>query len=307
MASVRVWRVLLPLLLGWGAYRLVDAHRLREDRCWDEDRCPVPFAGRRGCGFTNEGEARRGLRELAAGQALYQAGRRGTWRADIAGLHLNEGSPEGWPKRITPSLALADAAPSVDLARAGEPQSFSGYRFRALRHAGEVQLSPNRWAAAALPEPGVGSCVLVIDERGEIWHAPVARVGTPDRFPTGPELARDWRQPGEPRPFDGMRVALLAVGSFIGVFLTVYAMSPVATPGAVSLALVGVALMPLAALFVHPWLAWRGVRWGVSRWAGPQRDLFMRLGLGIALTPVSGALALALVLLAAAAGLWWAG
>jgi hypothetical protein len=304
MASAWVWRVLLWLLLGWGTFRVVDAHRYGVYRCWIEDRCPCPFLGQCLCRLMNEGSAAQGLREIAAAQLVHREKVKGYWRADVAGLYVGNGPPNEWPRQISLATALADARPSTDLLRVGTPATQYGYHYRALRHAEENPPASDRWAAAAEPEPRAGSCVLVIDERGTIWHAPIALVGRPECFPSDAELERQWRRVGTGRSFDWVRGAILLGGGLVGLILTAYVLAPAGPAAPACLGLIAVALLPPLAVAAHPWLAWRGVRWGLDCWAPPGHDLFLRIGLGVALAPIMGALALALCAIAVYAGPW---
>jgi len=54
---------------------------------------------------------------------------------------------------IEPSVALADDRPLRDLTALGTPGPKAGFKLRALPHAGESSLSPDRFAASAFPAP----------------------------------------------------------------------------------------------------------------------------------------------------------
>lgn len=75
------------------------------------------------------------------------------WRGDIAGLYgyvpLGQTEPM---KLIETSVAGADVRPRADYSFGPRPPDpYSGHWFKALRHAGEIEPSPQRFAACAYP------------------------------------------------------------------------------------------------------------------------------------------------------------
>lgn len=122
------------------------------------------------------------------------------WRGDIAGLCAITPKAEGAaPARaitlIDPSLALADERPLGEGANALGPRGpRRGYWFRAIRHAGEKEPDPNRFAACAFPAdyPRRGRWTFIVDERNAIYKRDLGRPGGVDAFPDDAALEKEW-------------------------------------------------------------------------------------------------------------------
>jgi len=127
-------------------------------------------------------------------------GRHDFWRGDIAGLVTIV--PRGMPaevqnsiKLIEPSVALADDRPLTDeLAAFGRRGPKGGYLFLAIRHEGETEPSPDRFAACAFPAVYVksGRWTFIVDERNEIYKRDLGRPGGIEVIPDEATLQRKW-------------------------------------------------------------------------------------------------------------------
>jgi hypothetical protein len=122
-------------------------------------------------------------------------GKQDFWRQDIAGLYtLNY--PDGERIRlISQQLACADDRPLANRAELGAKAPVEGYWFRAIRHADEAKLSPDRFAACAFPDryPESGRETFIIDEREIIYKKDLGKSGGIELFPTDP-LKEGWRR-----------------------------------------------------------------------------------------------------------------
>jgi hypothetical protein len=146
------------------------------------------------------------LKTISSAQADFRANDRDWnrkndfWRGDIAGLYtLIPNLPEGSPDRVAIklielSVAAADDRPVTDISRYAPRSAKGGYWYRAIRHADETTLDPDRFAACAYPDsPSAGRYTFIIDENNTIFRR---ELGPQQRgvevFPNDEELKQQW-------------------------------------------------------------------------------------------------------------------
>lgn len=133
--------------------------------------------------------------EGLSGEGLHQY-----WREDIAGLYAltpdrRPATRENMPVRLIElSTAAADDRPRTDIEKYTSRLPKAGYWFRAIRHANEKSLSPDRFAVACFPYsyPNPGKYTFVVDERKDIYRADLGHGNGIDVFPTDEELKAQW-------------------------------------------------------------------------------------------------------------------
>jgi hypothetical protein len=158
-----------------------------------------PFGVRTNCG----GNASTSLKTISSAQADFRAndrdanGRKDFWRGDIAGLYtlVPKDVPESEPERIQRhaiklielSVASADDRPVTDLNNFAVRSSKNGYWFRAIRHADEKTLSPDRFAACAFPDSRyAGKWTYILDENNVIYRKELGSQRGVEIFPEDP-------------------------------------------------------------------------------------------------------------------------
>jgi hypothetical protein len=110
------------------------------------------------------------------------------WRKDVRGLYSALGSG-GKPLRlIEASVARADAGSASKYGGQGEGAPESGYWYKAIRHADEVEPDPDRFAFCSYPETYVaGTLTFIIDEREALWRKDLGPRRGIDVFPADPQ------------------------------------------------------------------------------------------------------------------------
>ncbi len=155
------------------------------------------------CRITNDRSAGTSLKTIVSAQIEFRtqdpckSGVRQFWRKDVVGLYTLR--PRNEPtepaiKLIELSVACADDRSGKEIEEYSVKAPKAGYWFRAIRHADEKQLSPERFAVVAIPAsyPTSGKHTLVVDERNIIYRADLGHGNGIDVFPTDEELKAKW-------------------------------------------------------------------------------------------------------------------
>jgi len=119
------------------------------------------------------------------------------WRADVAGLWTFRPGldPQKPPiKLIELSVACADDRPLTDIEQYTPRSAKAGYWFRAIRHADEKAMSPDRYAVVAFPAVYSDDYryTLVVDERKDIYRMDLGHGRGIEVFPSPAELKTKW-------------------------------------------------------------------------------------------------------------------
>jgi hypothetical protein len=152
---------------------------------------------------SNERKPETSLKTIVSAQIEFRTkdpgktGVRQFWRKDIAGLYtLRPRNDPAEPaiKLIELAVACADDRAGKDLDDYAVKAPKAGYWFRAIRHADETSLSPERFAAVAFPAsyPTSGKDTFIVDERNFIYRANLGHGRGIDVFPTDKELQKRW-------------------------------------------------------------------------------------------------------------------
>jgi hypothetical protein len=124
-------------------------------------------------------------------------GRRQFWRADVAGLWTFRPGhdPQKPPIRLIElAVACPDDRPLTDIEQYATRSAKAGYWFRAIRHADEKGMSPDRYAVVAFPAlySDDHRYTLVVDERKDIYRMDLGHGRGIEVFPTPAELKTKW-------------------------------------------------------------------------------------------------------------------
>jgi hypothetical protein len=119
------------------------------------------------------------------------------WRPDVTGLYVvRPGGDLAKPviKLIELSVACADDRPRTSIEQYAVRCPKAGYWFRAIRHADETALSPDRYAVIAFPAkyPDSGRDTFVVDERKDIYRMDLGHGRGIEVFPSPAELKAKW-------------------------------------------------------------------------------------------------------------------
>ncbi len=134
------------------------------------------------------------VKALMVAQADFRAneraggGIRGYWRGDVAGLHTLPGK-DGRPIALIEIRgALADDRPLAGLPSLGERRPCGGAWFRAIRHEGEEDPDPDRFALCQFPAeyPHHGRMTFIVDEGNTIFKKDLGHGRGVEVYPADP-------------------------------------------------------------------------------------------------------------------------
>lgn len=137
-----------------------------------------------------ERRAKAVLMEYASAQASFfsivkeREGRGSYWRKDIAGLHRVPGADGKERNLIGIEIAASDLRPLVRVGSVEEPTAWKTYNLCSISFQGEVGLSPDVFAAVAIPGPyNTHPWIYVITDSWVIYKKPFLDRRIPDELP----------------------------------------------------------------------------------------------------------------------------